>query len=657
MKKPPLYLLYLPVFLILLSFSATAAADTIPGFPGRRSVWKGFTRYDFEFMGRACRIVCPDKAAVGNPWIWNARFPDWHTDIDSILLSRGFHVTNINTDEFNGSPEGVRIWDEYFRYLTTTYNFDNQVALEGISRGGLYVYNFAKKYPWRVSCIYAEAPVCDIKSWPGGFGKGPGSEADWKLVLKAYNFSDDSEAKAYSDNPVDNLESLAAHKVPVLHMIGLHDSIVPPEENSFLLVNRYVRLGGLATVVPCTSGKQDLQGHHFEIETPEFVADFVTQNTRAFRHVLSPVKYHECRGGMVASSEVFANEKKGRVAFLGGSITYNNGWRDSVSSYIRKRFPFTSFEFINAGIPSFGSLPDAFRAYNDVFSKGKIDLLFVEAAVNDRTNAYPETEQIRAMEGIVRQAKKTNPLIDIVFMYFVDPDKINDYNKGIVPAEIVNHEKVAAHYNIPAVNLAKEVTERINNREFTWEGDFIDLHPSPFGQQIYYRSISELLRTCPNKVTEPELSSSVMPARLDAFYYENGRLLEINKKNETDGWEYIEDWKPSDGAGTREGYFNVPMLTGSVPGKVLKFSFKGSTAGIAFTAGPDAGIIEYSIDGGEWKSKDLFTQWSRGLHLPWFLVLGDDLKKGSHTLRIRMSSSKNPESTGTVCRIKYFFVN
>lgn len=429
MKKSPLYLLYLPVFLIILSFSATTTADTIPGFPGRRSVCKGLTRYDFEFMGQACIEVLPSE------------------------------------------------------------------------------------------------------------------------------------------------------------------------------------------------------------------------------------KFFICRGGLAASSGVFANEKKGRVAFLGGSITYNNGWRDSVSSYIRKRFPLTSFEFINAGIPSFGSLPDAFRAYNDVFSKGKIDLLFVEAAVNDRTNAYPETEQIRAMEGIVRQAKKTNPLIDIVFMYFVDPDKINDYNKGIVPAEIINHEKVAAHYNIPAVNLAKEVTERINNREFTWEGDFIDLHPSPFGQQIYYRSISELLQTCPDKGTEPELSSSVLPARLDAYCYENGRLLEITKKNETEGWEYIADWKPSDGAGTRDGYVNIPMLIGSVPGKVLKFSFKGSGAGIAFTAGPDAGIIEYSIDGGEWKSKDLFTQWSRGLHLPWFLVLGDELKKGSHTLRIRMSSTRNAESTGTVCRIKYFFVN
>jgi pimeloyl-ACP methyl ester carboxylesterase len=631
--------------------------DSIFQFPGEKSTWKGFGRYDFEFAGRACRVVCPDRPASGNPWIWNARFPDWHTDIDSILLSRGFYVTNINTDEFNGSPEGVKVWDEYFRYLTTTFRFENVVALEGISRGGLYVYNFAKKYPWRVSCIYAEAPVCDIKSWPGGFGKGKGSASDWNFVMKAYNFNNEAEAKAFKDNPVDNLEKLAAAKVPVLHMVGLNDKIVPPEENTFILVDRYVKLGGIATVVPCTTGKQELDGHHFDIETPALVADFIIRNTRAFTTKLPASDFYNLRGGLTASATVFTKERKGKVAFLGGSITYNHGWRDSVSNFIKKRFPETSFEFINAGIPSFGSLPDAFRFNRDVLSKGRIDLLFVEAAVNDRTNAYPEIEQVRAMEGIVRQAKTTNPLTDIVFMYFADPDKINDFNLGIIPAEIINHEKVAAYYKIPSLNLAKEVTARINNREFTWQGDFIDLHPSPFGQQVYYSSISDFLKQCWELKMSETSSIRPLPSGIDPFNYENGRLVDVQIKNKTDGWSYTDCWTPDDKASTREGYVNVPMLIGSEPGKVLKFAFTGSTVGIAVASGPDAGIIEYSIDGKEWKSCDLFTQWSGMLHLPWYLTLGDELKKGSHVLRICLSNNKNEASIGTVCRIRYFFVN
>jgi sialidase-1 len=372
---------------------------------------------------------------------------------------------------------------------------------------------------------------------------------------------------------------------------------------------------------------------------------------------LSSSDFHIYRGGLTHSASKFEKEGFGRVAFLGGSITYNPGWRDSVSNLLRKRFPGTSFEFINAGIPSLGSLPDAFRFEKDVLSKGKIDLLFVEAAVNDRTNAYPDYAQVRSMEGIVRHARAANPETDIVFMYFVDPDKISDYNKGILPEEIANHERVADHYNIPSVNLAKEVTERINNREFTWAGDFIDLHPSPFGQMVYYRSISELLIKCWEVKKSSVHTAHTLPAKLDPFCYDKGRLVDVKKKNATDGWVYDNNWSPSDKASTREDFVNVPMLVSTKPGALLKFSFKGTTAGVAVAAGPDAGIIEYSIDGQEWKSVDLFTQWSGGLHLPWFITLGDDLLKGSHTLRIRLSNGKNPASTGTACRIRYFYVN
>jgi sialidase-1 len=144
---------------------------------------------------------------------------------------------------------------------------------------------------------------------------------------------------------------------------------------------------------------------------------------------------------------------------------------------------------------------------------------------------------------------------------------------------------------------------------------------------------------------------------LDPFSYEKGRLIEVGKNDETGGWLYNSNWVPEDKAATRDGYVNVPMLIGKDPGKALKFMFRGSSVGIAVAAGPDAGIIEYSIDGKEWKNIDLFTQWSGRLHLPWFLTLGDDLRKGSHVLCIRLNSSKNEASKGTVCRIRYFFVN
>jgi hypothetical protein len=375
--------------------------------------------------------------------------------------------------------------------------------------------------------------------------------------------------------------------------------------------------------------------------------------------LLNPGNYHIYRANLRNSATCFKKLKFGRVAFLGGSITHNKGWRDSVSVYIQKKFPGTRFEFINAGIPSFGSVPDAFRMGNDVLSKGKVDLLFVEAAVNDRTNAYSGKNRIRAMEGIVRQAKTSNPEMDIVFMYFVDPDKMKEYNNGLIPEEISDHEKVAAYYNIPAINLAREVTERINNKEFTWEKDFVNLHPSPFGQQIYFRSISSFLEKCwsVQEAGEKKVKTWKMPIKLDPFCYDKGGLIPAVESEPADGWTTDNEWIPADKAGTREGYVNVPMLISVIPGKILTFSFKGSAVGLAVASGPDAGIIEFSIDNGEWKKSDLFTQWSNSLHLPWFVTLSDELPKGSHLLKIRLSSEINRSSVGSACRIRYFFIN
>jgi sialidase-1 len=368
--------------------------------------------------------------------------------------------------------------------------------------------------------------------------------------------------------------------------------------------------------------------------------------------------YHTIRENLNNSATKFVNEKVGRVVFLGGSITYNSGWRDSVCNFIQQKFPETKFDFINAGIPSMGSTPGAFRFERDVLKNGKVDLLFLEAAVNDNANSTASNEILRGMEGIVRHAKAANPLCDIIIMHFVDPVKMEDYRNGETPEVIQLHEKVAEHYNISTINLAKEVTERIDAGEFDWENDFKDLHPSPFGQNIYFQSIKKFLENEMNtQISEINEISLNIPEPLDKNSYSNGILLGPNPPKPIKGWEFVENWVPTDGKSTRTNYVNVPMLVGNYPGKIIKFQFEGNAVGIAVAAGPDAGIIEYSIDGLRWQKKDLFTQWSKNLYLPWFYTLDSGLKNKKHTLQIRLTDEKNPESTGNKCIIRYFYFN
>lgn len=628
-------------------------------FPGLKSIWHGFNKYEFDFAQHAAHIVVPEKPLAGNPWIFRARFPNWHYQMDSILLSEGFAIAYINTNNQYGSPRAVEVWNRFYNYLTKVRNFNKKVSLEGVSRGGLFIYNFAKKYPERINCIYAEAPVCDFKSWPGGFGKGIGSTGDWKKLKEEYGFTSDDDAKAYSNNPIDNLEKLADAKVPVLHMIGLKDEVVPPNENTLALIDRYIKLGGAATVVPCTLGKQQLQGHHFVIETPRLGADFIEYNTKLPKQKLNSADYHLMRNGLENSFIKFEQRKKARVAFLGGSITHNPGWRDSICNYLENRFPKVDFDFIAAGIPSFGSTEDVFRMKRDVFKDGPVDLLFVEAAVNDGGKGRPEKEILRSMEGIVRQARNNDPTTDIVFMYFVDPAKIADYRAGKVPAIIQLHDKVAAYYNIPVINLAKEVTDRIDAGEFTWKDDFKNLHPSPFGQGIYAHSMLNFLDDAWGGFVadDDKITTYQMPQKLDAACYDNGILIEAKNIKPQKGWTFVANWVPEIKANTRANYIRVPMLVGEYPTKQIQYKFEGNAVGIAVAAGPDAGIVEFSIDGGKWQKRDLFTKYSKSYHLPWYYTLADGLPNGKHTVKIKIANEQNTLSVGKRCVLRYIYIN
>lgn len=267
------------IILLLCSLSVTAQSEKqLMLFQTKE--WKGFEKKEFKFEGKDAFVVFPSKSLSGNPWVWRARFPNWHTEMDSMLVSAGFHIAFINLNNKYGSPDAVAVWNRFYRFLVENYEFNKKVSLEGVSRGGLFIFNWAKQNPHKVNCIYAEAPVCDIKSWPGGFGKGKGSPADWERLKNEYGFTSDEEAKEYQDNPIDHLDSLAKAKVPLLFMIGLNDNVVPPKENCLVLADRYIKLGGIVTVIPCTEGVQDLWGHHFPVETPAKGADFIKYYTK-----------------------------------------------------------------------------------------------------------------------------------------------------------------------------------------------------------------------------------------------------------------------------------------------------------------------------------------------------------------------------------------
>jgi|694.fasta_scaffold101179_1 lysophospholipase L1-like esterase len=367
--------------------------------------------------------------------------------------------------------------------------------------------------------------------------------------------------------------------------------------------------------------------------------------------------YFALRDGLANAHLKFTREKTGRVAFLGGSITAGGGWREHTIRYFQQKFPDTAFEFISAGIPSMGSVPHAFRLERDVLANGPVDLLFVEAAVNDSTNTADPAHMRRGMEGVVRHARAANPLTDIVHLHFVMPEHMADYEAGRVPASIAQHEAVAAAYGNPSLNLAREVTDRIAAGQFTWAGDFKDLHPSPFGHQLYAHSIARMLDAAFSRPQASAAAPHTMPAPLDPRSYARGRFGSIDDVRIVSGFTQVRSWHPSDGKGTRAGFVDVPALVGTEPGATFTFTCEGTAAGLLITAGPDTGRVEFSIDGSAFRVVDTFTQWSPGLHLPWAVILDDGLAPGRHEVTVRIAEGHDARATGTALRVFQLLLN
>lgn len=233
------------------------------------AVWHGYERFDFTVDGRHCIIVRPERVAPGTPWVWRATFFEQRPEVEVALLARGFHVAYMEVTDLCGSPAAVAHWDAFYRQLTTAHGFAARPALTAISRGGLIAYNWAAAHPDRVACIYADVPVCDFKSWPGGKGHGPGEAAEWQRCLDAYGF-DEAQALSYAGNPVDQLGPLADAGVPLLHAVGDTDHLVPFDENTGLLAQRYRELGGDIEVIVKPG-----VGHEPGLDDPTPVIEFI----------------------------------------------------------------------------------------------------------------------------------------------------------------------------------------------------------------------------------------------------------------------------------------------------------------------------------------------------------------------------------------------
>ena len=225
----------------------------------------------FEVAGHTAFVILP--AAENRytnrpmPWVWYAptlpNLPEarerWMFEH---FLAAGIAVAGIDVGESYGSPQGRAGFSALYHELVERRGFSRKPCLLARSRGGLMLYNWAAEHPESVGAIAGIYPVCNLRSWPG-----------LDRACGAYGLSAEQLDKELAQhNPVDRLAPLARARVPIFHIHGDSDDVVPLPDNSGLLASRYRELGGSMRLrIPPGQGHNVWDGFFQCRELVEFV--------------------------------------------------------------------------------------------------------------------------------------------------------------------------------------------------------------------------------------------------------------------------------------------------------------------------------------------------------------------------------------------------
>ncbi|HRU04302.1 MAG TPA: alpha/beta hydrolase, partial [Candidatus Brocadiia bacterium] len=163
----------------------------------------------------------------------------------------------------------------YHAHLEKRHGLAPKAVLEGFSRGGLYAFNYAAAHPDKVAALYLDAPVLDIRSWPGGKGKGIGNPKCWDECLAIYGLTEQT-LPSFRGSPLDQVEKVAKARIPIISVCGGADESVPFEENTAILEERCRQLGGVIEVIL----KKDCGHHPHSLPDPAPITDFILRHAR-----------------------------------------------------------------------------------------------------------------------------------------------------------------------------------------------------------------------------------------------------------------------------------------------------------------------------------------------------------------------------------------
>jgi lysophospholipase L1-like esterase len=289
-----------------------------------------------------------------------------------------------------------------------------------------------------------------------------------------------------------------------------------------------------------------------------------------------------------------------RIVYFGGSITAGAGssrpdlcYRSLLTRHLKEIYPKVPLLESNAALGGTGSWLGAFRLRQDIHDHWlPTDLVVVEFAVNDGDS--PEPRVLGSMEGIVRQLRARHTPTDILFVYTLVKGHLDAFKNGKLPDRMQWHEKVAAHYTIPSVNMAQAAAAKILAGELTMEEFAKDgVHPTDRGYALYLEALKPFIARCKAAAETPAAPvKHPMPDKLTPRSMDGAKMVPYEAFPMEGAWKAGQD-SPVDKF--------LHVLAGDSSGAMITLKFKGDSAGYYDVIGPDTGDLEVSVDGADWK--------------------------------------------------------
>ena len=237
-----------------------------------------FDWHRFEVAGRPAFMILPEAEKRREPMPWVMYAPTFDKSLPNEAhegwmfrrwLAAGIAIAGVDVGESFGSPQGRATYNALHKQLTTgSPQFAPRASLLSRSRGGLMLYNWAAENPDKVKCIAGIYPVCDLRSYPG-----------LARACDAYGMTEGELAAVLSQhNPVDRLAPLAKADIPIFHIHGDADQVVPMTANSGAFALRYLGLGGQMQVLSIPGQGHNMWSGFFECEPlVNFVMEHATK--------------------------------------------------------------------------------------------------------------------------------------------------------------------------------------------------------------------------------------------------------------------------------------------------------------------------------------------------------------------------------------------